>query len=98
MTFGLFLFSLAPLVLPQFPNTGDLISVLLGFSAQRMISDETSYYLASNYLVILLSLLFFTSLADRLTGFLSKKFPVASEWVIAVFNGSLLILTTALLV
>ena len=46
----------------------------------------------------LLSLLFFTSLADRLTGFLSKKFPVASEWVIAVFNGSLLILTTALLV
>ena len=43
-------------------------------------------------------LLFFTSLADRLTGFLSKKFPVASEWVIAVFNGSLLILTTALLV
>ena len=98
VTFGLFLFSLAPLVLPQFPNTGDLISVLLGFSAQRMISDETSYYLASNYLVILLSLLFFTSLADRLTGFLSKKFPVASEWVIAVFNGSLLILTTALLV
>lgn len=62
MTFGLFLFSLAPLVLPQFSNTGDLISVLLGFSAQRMISDETSYYLASNYLVILLSLLFFTSL------------------------------------
>lgn len=98
VTFGLFLFSLAPLVLPQFPNTGDLISVLLGFSAQRMISDETSYYLASNYLVILLSLLFFTSLADRLTGFLSQKFPVASEWVIAVFNGSLLILTTALLV
>lgn len=36
--------------------------MLLGFSAQRMISDETSYYLASNYLVILLSLLFFTSL------------------------------------
>ena len=48
--------------------------------------------------MILLSLLFFTSLADRLTEFLSEKFPVASEWVIAVFNGSLLILTTALLV
>ena len=91
------MFSLAPLVLPGLSNTGDLISVLLGFSAQRMISDETSYYLASNYLVILLSLLFFTSLADRLTGLFARKFPVASEWMMAVFNGSLLILTTALL-
>ena len=97
VTFGLFMFSLAPLVLPGLSNTGDLISVLLGFSAQRMISDETSYYLASNYLVILLSLLFFTSLADRLTGLFARKFPVASEWMMAVFNGSLLILTTALL-
>ena len=98
VTFGLFLFSLSPLVLPEFSHTGELISVLLGFSAQRMISDETSYYLGSNYLVILLSLLFFTSLADRLGELFSRKFPVASEWIMAVFNCSLLILTTALLV
>lgn len=97
VTFGLFLFSLTPLVMPQFTCTGKLISALMGFSAQRMISDETSYYLASSYLVILLSLLFFTSLADRLSGFLSRRFPVAFEWGMAIFNGSLLILTTALL-
>lgn len=86
VTFGLFLFSLTPLVMPQFTCTGKLISALMGFSAQRMISDETSYYLASSYLVILLSLLFFTSLADRLSGFLSRRFPVAFEWGMGHFQ------------
>ena len=72
---------------------------LIGYSLFCMAAGIfIGLIVADIFWCILLSLLFFTSLADRLTGFLSKKFPVASEWVIAVFNGSLLILTTALLV
>ena len=52
VTFGLFLFSLTPLVVVYLYRKADF--GIDGVLAQRMISDETSYYLASSYLVILL--------------------------------------------
>ena len=43
---------------------------LLAGDQRTAAATETSYYLASNYLVILLSLLFFTSLASSFSGFI----------------------------
>ena len=96
-TFGMFLFSLALVALPVFSKSLDLIPVMVGLSGRQMISDETNFFLASNYLVVLLSLVFFTSLTDRLVEHFQKRFPVLSEWALAVFNCSLLLLTTALM-
>ena len=95
--FGMFLFSLALVALPVFSKSLDLIPVMVGLSGRQMISDETNFFLASNYLVVLLSLVFFTSLTDRLVEHFQKRFPVLSEWALAVFNCSLLLLTTALM-
>ena len=96
-TFGMFLFSLSLVALPVFSKSLDLIPVMVGLSGRQMISDETNFFLASNYLVVLLSLVFFTSLTDRLVERFQKRFPVLSEWALAVFNCSLLLLTTALM-
>ena len=93
----MFLFSLALVALPVFSKSLDLIPVMVGLSGRQMISDETNFFLASNYLVVLLSLVFFTSLTDRLVEHFQKRFPVLSEWALAVFNCSLLLLTTALM-
>ena len=73
-TFGMFLFSLALVALPVFSKSLDLIPVMVGLSGRQMISDETNFFLASNYLVVLLSLVFFTSLTDRLVEHFQKRF------------------------
>ncbi|MBS4784748.1 MAG: hypothetical protein KH009_01415 [Clostridiales bacterium] len=97
-TFVVFLVSLVPLVSPTIWDSGTLLSTLMGFSGRNMVSDETGYYIASNYLAVLLSLLFFTSGLDRLAEMLSRRFPTASEWMAALFNCTLLVVSTAMLI
>ncbi len=96
-TFLVFLFSLSLPIVPSIWQLGDFLAILIGFPGQRMLSNETSYFLSTNYLSVLFALIFFTSIPDRLAMLFARRFPDTAEWLMALFNCTLLVLSTALL-
>lgn len=59
-----------------------------------LYSGSIVYLIGSNYLLLILSLLFSTSLFSRVGGLLEKKFPLFSQLGTVVVNAALLLLLT----